>query len=393
MALIAFCGEKVSLMWNSEVLRLNRALKVLSQCNHVLVHASSETQLLNDICRTVIETGGYRMAWVGLAESDPAKTIRPVAIFGADDGYVSKGQFSWDDTEWGRGPTGTAIRTGRPQINHNFDSNVSLKSWRDEAIKRGFRSSSAFPLSAQSENFGVLTIYSDQCEPFGPQEIALLDELAKDLSYGLFSLRLRRAHEESLRRLEKSLDATIHAMAATVEMRDPYTAGHERRVGELAVAIAGELGLSADDIHGLHLAAAVHDLGKIQTPAELLAKPTRLTELEYKLIQLHAQAGYDILKGIDFPWPIAEIVWQHHERLDGSGYPRGLRGEEIHIGAKILAVADVVEAMASHRPYRPARGIFPALDEIKRNRGVLYDEAVVDICIKLFSNAEFAFST
>jgi HD-GYP domain-containing protein (c-di-GMP phosphodiesterase class II) len=197
-------------------------------------------------------------------------------------------------------------------------------------------------------------------------------------------------HEEILR---KSLEESIQAISDTVEMRDPYTAGHQRRVAKLAVAMANDLGLPKDEIHGIQLAAGIHDLGKIRVPAELLTRPGKLTDIEFSLIKTHAQAGYDILKGIEFPWPIANMVLQHHERLDGSGYPQGLKGDQILAGSRILAVADVLETMASHRPYRPALGIDLALKEIERGRGTVYDPAVVDACLKLFRQERFAFQT
>jgi putative nucleotidyltransferase with HDIG domain len=194
---------------------------------------------------------------------------------------------------------------------------------------------------------------------------------------------------ESERKLKSSLLESIAALAATVEMRDPYTAGHQRRVAALAVAIARELQLPEEQIEGIHLAGVVHDVGKIQIPAEILSKPGRLTELEFSLIKQHSQAGYELLKTIAFPWPIAQIVRQHHERLDGSGYPEALKGEQILIDARIIGVADVVEAMSSHRPYRPGLGIEPAMEEIIRARGTLYDPQVVDACVRLFREKNY----
>lgn len=196
--------------------------------------------------------------------------------------------------------------------------------------------------------------------------------------------KLEQERQESIHRLRKSLGATINAMSATVEARDPYTAGHQRRVADLARAIATDMKLSRDQIDGIRLAGMIHDLGKISVPSEILTKPTRLTELEFELIKTHAEAGYNILKDIEFPWPIARIVLEHHERVNGSGYPQGLSGKDILLESKIIAVADVVEAISSHRPYRPAFGMEPALEEVAKNSGTLYDQAVADACVKLF---------
>jgi putative nucleotidyltransferase with HDIG domain len=200
---------------------------------------------------------------------------------------------------------------------------------------------------------------------------------------------------EELRASEKKYRASllrfIAAIAATVEMRDPYTAGHQRRVAHLAGAIAGELELPEDQTEGLYLASVVHDIGKIRTPAEILSKPGKLDDIEFSLIKQHSQTGYEILKAIDFPWPIAQAVHQHHERLGGQGYPHALKGDDILLESRIIAVADVVEAMISHRPYRPGLGVEIALGEIVKNRGVLYDPQVVDACLTLFREKEFTF--
>ncbi|MGC8745378.1 MAG: HD domain-containing phosphohydrolase [Candidatus Saccharicenans sp.] len=197
--------------------------------------------------------------------------------------------------------------------------------------------------------------------------------------------------QESWARLHRTLEGTIQAISTTIEMRDPYTAGHQRRVAKLAEAIARELQLSASQVEGIKFAAEIHDIGKIYVPAEILSKPTKLTDLEYTIIKTHPQAGYEILKNIEFPWPIAQIVLQHHERMNGSGYPNGLKGDKILLEARILAVADVVEAMSSHRPYRPSFGLDKALDEINSNQGVLYDPEVVKACLKIISNNKFSF--
>jgi len=191
--------------------------------------------------------------------------------------------------------------------------------------------------------------------------------------------------------LQQALEGTVEAIGLTTEMRDPYTAGHQRRVTALAVAIAKELGLEADTVDGIRAAGLLHDIGKMAVPAEILSKPSELTSVEMSLIREHPQVAYGILKSISFPWPLAGIVLQHHERIDGSGYPNGIRGEEICIEARVLAVADTVEAMASHRPYRAALGIDAALEEIQKHRGTHYDEAVVDACMRLITEGGFAF--
>jgi putative nucleotidyltransferase with HDIG domain len=185
----------------------------------------------------------------------------------------------------------------------------------------------------------------------------------------------------------------VRAIAAIVEMRDPYTAGHQTRVADLAAAIARQMGLPDEQVHAIHLAGAVHDLGKIQIPSEILSKPGKISDIEFSLIKTHAQAGYDILKGIRFPWPIAQMVYQHHERHDGSGYPQGLKGEDILLEARILAVADVVEAMYAHRPYRPGLGLDAALAEITTLRGITFDPKVVDACVTVFREQHYNFKS
>jgi putative nucleotidyltransferase with HDIG domain len=189
--------------------------------------------------------------------------------------------------------------------------------------------------------------------------------------------------------LRKALESIIHVIALTVETRDPYTAGHQRRVANLAKAIALEMGLLDGVVKSIYVAAVIHDLGKISVPAEILSKPSRLTENEFSLIKDHARVGNNILKDVVFPWDIARMVLQHHERINGSGYPVGLSGVDILLEAKVIMVADVVEAMASHRPYRPALGVDKALEEISKNRGVFYDPDVVDACVTLFKEKGF----
>ena len=198
-------------------------------------------------------------------------------------------------------------------------------------------------------------------------------------------------HQQKLEMIKKSLEETTISLSAPMEQKIPYTAGHQKRVSELAGAIAREIDLPEKQQDRLRISALLHDIGMMHIPYEILTKPTKLAEVEFLMIKVHPQVGYAILKGMEFPWPVAEIVLQHHERLDGSGYPKGLSGWDILLPARILAVADVVEAMASPRPYRPARGIEAAMKELTENKGILYEEGVVDACVKLFTAKGFQF--
>ena len=378
--------------------RANRALRTLSSSNMTLVHARNEHELLNAVCRLIVETGGYRMAWIGFAEQDPEKTVRAVAHYGHEEGFLTEAKICWADIEFGRGPTGTAIRSGIAQVNMNFLTNPVMVPWREAARRRGYQSSIAFPLKSAQGILGALTIYATEPDAFNETEVNLLKELAEDLAFGIETLRLRverdsiavkQQHNEVI--LRQSLEQSIQAIAGTVEARDPYTAGHQRRVADLAVAIAEEMDFPEERIQGIRLAASIHDLGKIQVPAEILSKPGKLSEIEFMLIKAHPEAGYDILKNIEYPWPIANMVRQHHERLDGSGYPLGLKGDEILIESRIIAVADVVEAMASHRPYRAALGIDLALKEIERGSGIIYEPEVVVCCLRVFLERKYSF--
>jgi PAS domain S-box-containing protein/putative nucleotidyltransferase with HDIG domain len=195
----------------------------------------------------------------------------------------------------------------------------------------------------------------------------------------------------SCEKLQKTLEGVIQAVAMIVETRDPYTAGHQKRVTALACAIAAELGITDDKITGIRTAAMVHDVGKIHVPTEILYRSAKLNKKQSALMEDHPQIGYEILKDIEFPWPVAQAVLQHHERIDGSGYPQGLPGKDIILEARIIGVADVVESMASFRPYRPALGINMALEEISKNRGICYDFQVVDACLSLFAKGIFDF--
>jgi len=375
----------------------NRALATLSAVNSSLVRAASEDELLQSICQSIVQQRGYQLAWVGYAQHDENKSVRIMARAGHDEGYLDAMQLTWAETEHGMGPSGRAVRNGKTQLCQDIANDPLYRPWRDEALKRGYAANIALPLD-NGEVFGVLNVYAAEANAFAADEITLLEEMAGDLAFGVRSLHVRHERDlaqnkvqQQLAQLQDSLEDTMRAIAAIVEMRDTYTAGHQVRVADLAAAIAKQMGLTEEQAHAIHLAGTVHDLGKIQIPAEILSKPGKITDIEYSLIKIHPQAGYDILKGIDFPWPIAQMVLQHHERLDGSGYPQGLKGDAILLEARILAVADVVEAISAHRPYRAGLGIDVALEEVTKNREIFYDPQAVDACVALFREQGYSF--
>ncbi len=306
--------------------------------------------------------------------------------------------------EKGHGTQSQVIRTGKPLYFPDYDMarvrtepmtayNITVGAGVTQIAQatrgegRGSPSKSVLyvPMKIEDDVIGVMQVQSPRLDAYVQEDIDLLAGLANVAAVGIENARL---HEG----LRKTLEDTIRVVGLTTEMRDPYTAKHQQQVTDLACAIAREMSIPEGRIEGIHAAGLMHDIGKISIPAEILTKPAKLTDLEFGLIKTHPQVAYDILKGIEFPWPVADIVLQHHEWLDGSGYPNGLKGNEIMLEARILAVADVVEAMSSHRPYRPARGLDKALEEIKENAGKLYDPKIVDACLKLFANGIFKFA-
>jgi PAS domain S-box-containing protein len=492
----------------------NRALRTLSECNEFLVRATDESGLLHGICRILVDIGGYRLTWVGFAEQDEEKSVRPVAQVGHEEGYLDTLDITWADTEQGRGPTGTAIRTGKPVVARNILTDPDYAPWRAEATKRGYAASIALPLIANGQTLGALNIYTVESDAFDAEEVKLLGELAADLAYGIRALRSRaereraeealkeakenyrmivedqtefivrflpdgtcvfaneayyrffgkkreelvgqnmtvfaveedhekvRKHLTSLcqdnpvvttenrvikgdgktrwvqwtnrakfdaqgnvvayqsvgrditdrKQAEEALRRSFIQLAETVsramESQDPYTAGHQRQVAELARMVGEKLGLEPDRLQGIYIAGLLHDIGKISIPAEILTHPGKLSDAEWTLIRTHPRRGYEILEQVEFPWPVGDIALHHHERLDGTGYPDGLKGDQLSLEVRILGVCDVVDAMSSHRPYRPGRPNSAVIAELRAGKGTKYDPKVVDILIGIIESGE-----
>ena len=369
--------------------KINRELLIVSACDSLMVHSSDESSLLDSMTHMIVDKNRYCTAWVGYAVQDAQKTLSIQTYAGDGINFFEKAQFSWGDNELGRAPSGTAIRTSQTVVIHDIKE-TECRPWCTYAMECGYASCISLPLRNGENVFGVLSIYSQELNAFAGDEVKLLEQLADDLSFGICNIRsnlARRNAEEKIatyvQQLEESMQGTLQAVSNMVEQRDPYTAGHERRVGIIASDIAREMEWPAEKCNSLKLIGLVHDIGKIAIPSEILTKPGWLTPLEYEVVKCHVEKGYEILKDVNFPLPIAEIIRQHHEHMDGSGYPRGLKGHEILPEARIIAVSDVLESMSSHRPYRPAKGVEAALKEIVDHRNTFYDACVVDTLIQM----------
>jgi PAS domain S-box-containing protein/putative nucleotidyltransferase with HDIG domain len=383
--------QDITIQYEAEeqIRNLNRTLRTISACNETLVRAKSEEILLKEICQNIINIGGHKLAWIGFPDTSGA-IIQPVA-FGGDEKLLEAHTNLSKTPEHDEKCVTAASWKAHKTVVQNKLIETPVYSTDKRLQELGINSILALPLLSQSNAYGVLTILSENPEAFNQNEIKLMEELVADIAYGITALRTARERDKYLHRFGAAMKNTVVAIARTLEMRDPYTAGHQVRVANLARAIAMEMGVTEEKAQGVHLAGIIHDIGKIQIPAEILSKPGKLTELDFNFIKTHPQAGYDILKDIEFPWPIAQMVLQHHEKLDGSGYPNRLMWSEILPEAHILHVADVVEAMSSHRPYRPSLGIDAALNEIVQYNGIHFDPKVVQACLVLFREKSYTF--
>ncbi|MDR3737262.1 MAG: HD domain-containing phosphohydrolase [Acidobacteriaceae bacterium] len=370
----------------------NWALSAYAAAISALNQEITPEELLQSLCEAITCESAYLVAWVGIAEDDPGKTIRVAAYAGPAKALVSElSTLSWDaDTARGQSSIARCIRTGETQVVQDAEQ-YWLEEWRELARRYGVRSSVAVPFGMHGSQRGGLLVYAAQPQAFSEEAIRVFQHLAGQIDHGLHALEQDRLLREERTRLVKTqqqltetLTATVSAMSVTMEKRDPYTAGHESRTAEIAYAIGKEMGWCEDRLLGLRFAALMHDIGKIAIPSAILNKPTALTAAERTLIQEHPETAYLILKDIPFIWPVADIVRQHHEKLDGSGYPLGIQGDAILPESRVLAVADIVEAMASARPFRPALGLDAALAEIAKLAGTKLDAEVVRICTQLF---------
>lgn len=378
--------------------RSNWTLEAIGAVHAMMIRAENEQELYECACQALTSKGAFELAWVGAPQGDLARSMRVQCASGRAAGYLEDIRISWGEGAQGAGPVGRAVRSGHVQFGDNLQTSADFEPWRARAMLYGLHSNVALPIKlANGEVVAVLTLYSGVPAGFGTTETSMLTRFADDLGYGVQTLRTRAAYESALletqtqtRQISGLLEDSVQALGAALEKRDPYTAGHQQRVAALSVAIATELGLDSERTQGLRLAALVHDLGKIQVPSEILVKPGKLNEFEWRMLQEHPTVGFEILQPVAYPWPVAQTVLQHHERLDGSGYPQGLKGDEITTEARIIGVADIVESISSHRPYRAALGLERALSEIRRLCPEKLDTSVVDACERVIRSG-FAF--
>ena len=357
---------------------------VIREINQNLLRLKSEPELFQIVCDLLIKLRNIRFVWIGLVEKGSSK-IKPVSHAGFEDGYLEVVKVIYNDSETDIVPMNRVVNINQSVVINDMENGTALSPLlKKEAMKRGYASNMILALVHGGEVIGSLCLYSGEKDVFGDEEVNFFEEVANDISVGIKFLRLEKKVEEGYKETKEALKGTIDTISLIGEFRDPYTAGHQRRVSQLACAISKKVGIAEEQIEGIRIAGLLHDIGKIAIPSDILNKPGRLSDSEYDIIKSHSNNGYKILKGIQFLGPVAKTVLQHHERINGSGYPSGISSNDIMIEAKILGVADIVEAMGSYRPYRPALGIGKALEEIHAKSGILYDAAVVDACLKVF---------
>lgn len=329
-----------------------------------------EQFLLQDLCENAVKAGGHQLAWYARVAYDGTYRLVHAAAAGPAIGYQEGLAITWDDRPCGMGPGGMAVKTGQIITASDIEHAGLEEPVRQRALRYGLRSLTAIPVRSQGRIDGVLGIYSDRVGAFDDLANSILLALCQQAGAGLDRLR-------ATDQLTEALHDTIAVLSATLDARDPHTAGHQASVSAVSAQIAHYMGMDDFEVQGVAIGALVHDIGKIGVPIELLLRPTPLTPVERLLVQEHATIGERVLSVINFPWPVAQCVGQHHERLDGSGYPRALSGSQILPSARIVMVADVFDAMTAHRPYRQGIDRHIVLDYLTDNADVLFDADVV----------------
>jgi putative nucleotidyltransferase with HDIG domain len=357
---------------------------VIRSIHKLLLQGKKDSTLFRNVCKEIQVFGKYKLVWIGLLNgiSEGLRTVEPIAFFCPDDFSQEYAEELIKISNNTDGLLSWSLKSKKHRI-FSIDDIQSRFSFPLKKIfnKGHIGSLAVMPLKYNNSIIGLLNIYSSNIHSFNKDETKMLREVAKNISTDTRGMKLEIELKNTMKQLERALYETIDAITLMSEIKDPYTSGHQKKVALLASTISKELGLPKNVIDGIYVSGLLHDVGKISVPNDILAKPGQLNEGEFIIVKNHPVVSYDILKSIEFPWSVADIVQQHHEKINGSGYPKGLKDKDIRIEARILAVADVVEAMTAHRPYRPALGLKKAIKEIIKNKNKLYDEKIVDACI------------
>lgn len=343
----------------------------------------SEQALIVDVCANAVRAGGHLLAWYGRYGHSQEDPLRPVAVFGPAAAYLDDAPPEWVNAysrDEASNPVLRALATNECVFSQDLAADDGLAPWSERAITHGFRSFASLPVPVQGVLDGVLTMYSGQVGAFDETAVATLGILCAQVGNGI-------ARYRAATRVNEALEATIRVLSQAVEARDPYTAGHQLAVSALSEQIATRLGLDPFEVQGIRLAALVHDIGKVGIPSELLLKRGPMRAVEMTLIREHVNIGVEVLATIDFPWPLATVVEQHHERLDGTGYPNGTSGDDILLAARIIAVADTVDAMTRDRPYKFKATLEQTIEALQAGTGSLYDPTVTQACITILVEA------
>lgn len=374
-------------------LRLERIAairKAVTRAQLALMQVKAESALCQDVCDLLVEANDYRLAWICMPLRHNATSVHIVGKAGAGAAILPRTEIA-DTPDTPLPMVFQVMRQGEVCVARQASDAFPGQGGASPADHFGLQAAASIPVHSGNQVIAILNVCVDSADMLGEEEIALLGEFAGYLGLALRNQRNEKRAQWATDAFERSALSAVAAIAKTLEKRDPYTSGHQDRVSQLSVAIARKLGWQEDRIEGLRLGALVHDIGKIYVPSEILNRPGRLTENEMGIIRTHPGVGAEILSESDFPWPLKDMVEQHHERMDGSGYPKGLSGDAIIAEARIIAVADVVESIGSHRPYRPSLGIEAGLQEIQNGRGSKFDPEIVDACIAVIREDGFGY--
>ncbi|MEP7137414.1 MAG: PAS domain S-box protein, partial [Chloroflexota bacterium] len=369
------------------VLHLNRLYVTISQINQTIVHARDKDSLFREICRVTIDHGRFRMAWIGLLD-ESGERINPTIFAGAELGYLENLEIKYRDMTTGSGPTGTAVREGQCIICQDIASDPRMALWREPALERGYRSSAAVPIREQGHVIGALTVYASEPYGFDSEDKELLEQIGQDVSFALDSINAEIKREHAEANLAEAYDTTLEGWAKALELRDKETEGHSRRVTETTLVVARSMGFNEEALVHIRRGSILHDIGKMGIPDDILRKAGPLTEEERQIVLKHPNTAYDLLKQIPYLEQALEIPYSHHEKWDGTGYPRGLKGEEIPLSARIFAVVDVWDALTSNRPYRKAWDREEVIQYVIDDSGKHFDPHVVDIFLALVGKGE-----